>query len=251
MYHRITNNGLHDLQSRAYESTTAAKRPTTLSIRSLVRVHLHRLPLTIGGKVVDINPPSLSHELPCQRSRCNWLTCDRPHHPSKEGTRKLCCRTVIYMHIDIRVHSKITRTQREGKRHYFKYRDQLVTGMSTSVATRAIRLRLSACAVTRPLSAIVWANPPITGLVTTGASMQLLLWIADAGICCWFCCRCYCGCVHPLWLLLLLVLLRLPPLPLLQPEPSMKANDTTSNTDTGRQAAHRVRESLKAEQAAA
>ena len=106
LYHRITNNGLHDLQSRAYESTTAAKPPTTLSIRSLVRVHLHRLPLTIGGKVVDINPPSLSHELPCQTSRCNWLPCGGPHHPSKEGTRKLCCRTFIYMYRDIHVHSK-------------------------------------------------------------------------------------------------------------------------------------------------
>ena len=30
-------------------------------------------------------------------SRCNWLTCDTPHHSSKEGTRTVCCRTVIYM----------------------------------------------------------------------------------------------------------------------------------------------------------
>ena len=57
--------------------------------------------------------------------------------------------------------------------------------------------------------------------------MQMLLLIADAGIYCWFCCRWYCGRVHPLWLLLLLVLLRLPPLPLFQPEPNTKANDTT------------------------
>ena len=100
-------------RTRPYENTTLPKPPSTLSIRSLVLVHLHRLPLTIGGKVVDINPPSLSHELPCQRSRCNWLTCDSPHHPSKGGTRKLCCRTVIYMHIDIHVHRTITRNQRE------------------------------------------------------------------------------------------------------------------------------------------
>ena len=88
-----------------------------------IYLHLHLRPL--GGvnglqhalcfrKVLDINPPFLSHELPRQRSRCNWLTCDTPHHSSKEGTRTLCCRTVIYMHIDIHVHSRITRTQREG-----------------------------------------------------------------------------------------------------------------------------------------
>ena len=76
-------------RTRPYENTTLPKPPATLSIRSLVLVHLHRLPLTIGGKVVDINPPSLSHELPCQTSRCNWLPCGGPHHPSKEETRKL------------------------------------------------------------------------------------------------------------------------------------------------------------------
>ena len=69
--------------------TTLPDPPATLSIRSLVLVRLHRLLLTIGGKVVDINPPSLSHELPCQTSRCNWLPCGGPHHPSKEETRKL------------------------------------------------------------------------------------------------------------------------------------------------------------------
>ena len=109
--HRITNNDLHDERTGAQLRPNVQRRsPSDLWFGF---VSIDRLPLRIGSKVLDINPPFLSHELPWQRSRCNWLTCDTPHHSSKEGTRTLCCRTVIYMHIDIHVHRTITRNQRE------------------------------------------------------------------------------------------------------------------------------------------
>ena len=47
--------------------TTLPDPPATLSIRSLVQVRLHRLLPTIGGKVVNIDPPSLSHEIESSR----------------------------------------------------------------------------------------------------------------------------------------------------------------------------------------
>ena len=109
--HRITKNDLHDGRTGAQLRPNVQRRsPSDLWFGF---VSIDRLPLRIGSKVLDINPPFLSHELPRQRSRCNWLTCDTPHHSSKEGTRTLCCRTVIYMHIDIHVHRTITRNQRE------------------------------------------------------------------------------------------------------------------------------------------
>ena len=67
--HRITNNDLHDGRTGAQLRPNVQRRsPSDLWFGF---VSIDRLPLRIGSKVLDINPPFLSHELP-------WIVVERP-----------------------------------------------------------------------------------------------------------------------------------------------------------------------------